>query len=110
MSERDLGGAIKHLLLPICAAALLGAAAPPADINRFILPPDAAKAAKVVHEISRDTARRIADACVQYARDHNVAVSIFILSPSGQIVVAERMDGQGPVNIETALMKAKTAL
>jgi glc operon protein GlcG len=110
MSVRSSGSAIRGLLVPICAATMLGAAAPPPDINRFILPPAAAKQAKVVHEISRDTARRIADACIQYARDHNVAVSVFIVAPSGQIVVADRMDGQGPANIETALMKAKTAL
>jgi glc operon protein GlcG len=33
-----------------------------------------------------------------------------VLSPDGQIVHSARMDGQGPVNIETAMMKAKTAL
>jgi uncharacterized protein GlcG (DUF336 family) len=110
MSERSKGSAIWRLLVPICAAITLAAAAPPADINRFILSPEAAKQAKVVHEISRDTARRISDACVQYAREHNVAVSVFVIAPSGEIVFADRMDGQGPANIETALMKAKTAL
>jgi uncharacterized protein GlcG (DUF336 family) len=92
------------------AASVLAGAGAPADISRFILPPDRARVAKTVHEISRETARRIVDNCIQFAQQNNVAVSIFILSPAGQIVVAERMDGQGPVNIETALMKAKTAL
>ena len=99
--------------LAIAAAALLaltGAGAPAGDISRFTLSPEAAKSAKVVHEISRETARRIADACIQLATERNTPVSIFILAPSGQIVFADRMDGQGPVNIETALMKAQTAL
>jgi uncharacterized protein GlcG (DUF336 family) len=102
----------RAILLAVAAASLLGlsGAGAPADINRFILPPENARQAKTVHEISRATARQIIDNCIAFAQQNNVAVSIFILSPSGQIVAAERMDGQGPVNIETALMKAKTAL
>ena len=103
----DLG---RTLAAAAVAVLVLSGAGAPADINRFILPADRAKAAKTVHEISRETARSIADVCFQWARESNVAVSIFILSPAGQIVFAERMDGQGPVNIETAMMKAKTAL
>jgi uncharacterized protein GlcG (DUF336 family) len=37
-------------------------------------------------------------------------LSIFVISPSGSIVHAHRMDGQGPINIETALYQAQTAL
>jgi uncharacterized protein GlcG (DUF336 family) len=101
--------ALRLAAAAVAASVFVGAGAP-ADISRFILPPDRARVAKTVHEISRETARRIVDNCIQFAQQNNVAVSIFILSPAGQIVVAERMDGQGPVNIETALMKAKTAL
>ena len=87
-------------------------AAPPAANNlaRFTISPENARQAKQRDEISMDTARRIADVCLQFARERNQRVSIFVLAPSGQIVYSVRMDGQGPVNIETALMKAKTAL
>jgi uncharacterized protein GlcG (DUF336 family) len=37
-------------------------------------------------------------------------VSVFVLSPSGDIVHAHRMDGQMPIGVDTALMKAETAL
>lgn len=105
--NRDLA---RRMAAASLATFVLAGAGAPADISRFILPPDRARAAKTVHEISRETARRIADVRFQFAQEKNVQVSIFILAPSGQIVFAERMDGQGPVNIETALMKAKTAL
>lgn len=100
----------RRILIAAAAFVGLAAAGAPAEVNRFIISPEAAKNAKVVHEISRATARQIADACIQLATERNTPISIFILSPSGQIVFADRMDGQGPVNIETALMKAKTAL
>jgi uncharacterized protein GlcG (DUF336 family) len=92
------------------AAAAQNAA--PGNLQRFTIGGAAANAqvAKVRDEISLDTARRIADVCLQFAAAHNQRVSIFVLSPDGQIVHAARMDGQGPVNIETAMMKAKTAL
>jgi glc operon protein GlcG len=37
-------------------------------------------------------------------------ITIFILSPTGQIVASHRMDGQVPINIETALLKAQSVL
>ena len=79
-------------------------------LARFTLPTDAAKIAHANDEISLDTARRITDACLKFAADHNVRVSVFILNPGGSIVYAARMDGQMPVNIDTGLMKAKGAL
>ena len=96
------------------AAAVLmassGAAQQGNPVARFTLPPDAAKVARTTDEISLDTARRITDACLKFAADHNVRVSVFILNPGGSIVYAARMDGQQPVNIDTGLMKAKGAL
>jgi len=70
-------------------------------------------AAKKIHEkyaISSDTAKKIAAACIAYAKGKNVAVSIAIMDPFGEMVYFERMDGQGRLNTSTAILKAKTAL
>jgi uncharacterized protein GlcG (DUF336 family) len=80
------------------------------DIDRFVISGDAAKRAKTRDEISLETARRIAEHCFQQAADRNLGTSIFVLSPSGHIVYAMRADGQTPIAVETALLKAKTAL
>lgn len=80
------------------------------QLEEFVINSEAAKRAKTREEISLDTARRIADHCLEEAAQRNLGVSIFVLSPAGHVVYAVRADGQGPVNVETALMKAKTAL
>jgi glc operon protein GlcG len=80
------------------------------ELEKFVINADAAKRAKVRDEISLATARRIADDCLQQAAERKMGVSVAILNPAGNIVYAVRADGQGPVQIETALMKAKTAL
>jgi uncharacterized protein GlcG (DUF336 family) len=40
----------------------------------------------------------------------NVSIAIFVLNTTGDIVDAHVMDGVVPIGVETALMKAKTAL
>ncbi len=77
---------------------------------QFVVSGDDAKKAKAKNEISADTAEKITQACVAFAKEKKIAVSVFILSPTGQIVHAHRMDGQVPINIETALLKAKSVL
>ncbi len=84
-----------------------GATAP---LDKVTISGDAAKRALTKVEINADTAERIVTACVALAKEKNSAVSVFVLSPSGDIVHAHRMDGQTPINIETAYRKAKTAL
>lgn len=79
------------------------------NIDKFVLSGAAAKKA-MTREINADTAEKITNACVDYAKEHNIAVSVFILNPTGQIVHAHRMDGQVPINVETALLKAKSVL
>jgi glc operon protein GlcG len=64
----------------------------------------------MTREISADTAEKIAQACLDFAKEKKIAVTVFILSPTGDIVHAHRMDGQIPINIETALLKAKSVL
>jgi len=80
------------------------------NINKFVISDEAAKKTLIKNEISADTAAKITQACVDFAVKNNIAVSVFILSPTGQIVHAHRMDGQVPINIETGLMKAQSVL
>ena len=71
---------------------------------------EAAKKSLTKYQISADVARKLVDACVDYAKSTNTPVSVFVLSPDGEIVDAHRMDGQNSINTDTALLKAKTAL
>ncbi len=80
------------------------------NINKFVISDEAARKTLVKNEISADTAEKITQACVDWAKKNNQAVSVFILSPTGQIVHAHRMDGQVPINTETALLKAQSVL
>ena len=79
-------------------------------LDKFTVSGDAAKKTLTRSEISGETAAKIAEGCLDYARQHNVAVSVFVLSPTGQIVHAHRMDGQVPINTETAMLKAQSVL
>jgi len=94
----------------ILSAALVAACAQAQNISKFVISEEAAKKTLVRNEISADTAAKITQACVDWATKNNQAVSIFILSPTGQIVHAHRMDGQVPINTETALLKAQSVL
>ncbi|HEY3825392.1 MAG TPA: heme-binding protein [Bryobacteraceae bacterium] len=80
------------------------------NINKFVISDEAAKKTLMKNEISADTAAKITQACVDFAVKNNIAVTVFILSPTGQIVHAHRMDGQVPINIETAQLKAQSVL
>src|ERR1700749_1628887 len=92
------------------ALVLLAGVASAQNIDKFVVSGDDAKKAKSKSEISADTAEKITQACVAFAKEKKIAVSVFILSPTGQIVHAHRMDGQVPINVETALLKAKSVL
>jgi glc operon protein GlcG len=99
------------LLLLLAAAVVLGSSGVSAQgVDKFVVTGDAAKKALSKSEISGATAAKIAQTCEDFATQHNIAVSIFILSPSGSIVHAHRMDGQSPLSIDTALDKARSAL
>jgi len=72
------------------------------SVDKFVVTGDAAKKAMTREEISADTAEKITKVCLDFAAQNKIAVSVFILSPSGQIVHAHRMDGQNPINVQTA--------
>jgi len=84
--------------------------ATPATLEKVTLSPDAAKRTLVKAQINAATARAIVDACVEFGRASNTSYSVFVLAPSGDIVDAHVMDRQLPIGVETALLKAKTAL
>lgn len=83
---------------------------PPATLDKVTLSGEAAKRALTTTEINAETAEKLVNACVEYAKGHNFGASVFVLSPSGDIVHAHRMDGQTPNNVDSAYRKAKTAL
>ena len=100
------------VLLSSAAFAVIGTctASAQGNVDKYVVNGEAAKKAMTREEISGDTAEKITKACLDFAAQNKIAVSVFILSPSGQIVHAHRMDGQNPINVETALWKAQTAL
>jgi glc operon protein GlcG len=98
-----------HMRTLVTAALVLAGVASAQNIDKFVVSGEAAKKV-MTREISADTAEKITQACVNYAKERNIAVSVFILSPTGQIVHAHRMDGQVPINVETGLLKAKSVL
>lgn len=82
----------------------------PAPLDKVTLSPEAAKRTLVKSQINAATARAIVDACVEFGRATNASYSVFVLAPNGDIIDAHVMDGQLPIGIETAQLKAKTAL
>ena len=95
------------------AATLLAAITVPVsaqNLSKFVISDEAAKKTMMKNEINADTAAKIAQACVDFAVKNNQAITVFILNPTGQIVHSHRMDGQVPINIETALLKAQSVL
>ena len=70
------------------------------NISKFVITGDAARKAMTNEEISLETAEKITQVCIEYAKKHNSKVAISVLAPNGSIVAAHRMDGQGTANIE----------
>ena len=100
---------MKSLCIFLVLTIFTGAAAAQ-NIDKFVISDEAAKKSLMKNEISADTAEKITQACVAFARKNNIAVTVFILSPTGDVVHAHRMDGQVPINIETAQLKAQSVL
>lgn len=81
-----------------------------ATLAQVTLQGDAAKRALTKTQINMATARAIVDACLEFARTTNGAYAIYILSPTGDVLQSAVMDGIVPIGMETAQLKAKTAL
>jgi len=98
------------LVAAATAMAVFAGGAFAASLDSLVIHGDAAKKIHEKYAISIDTAKKMAAACVAFAKQHNVAVSISIMDPIGEMVYFERMDGQGKLNTSTAILKSKTAL
>jgi uncharacterized protein GlcG (DUF336 family) len=97
------------LLAAVAVMALAGASVA-AESDKFLVRGDAQKVLKEENEINVATAEAIAKACVDEAVKEGVRVSIVIYDQFSEPVYMYRMDGQGRVAVETAMMKAKTVL
>jgi uncharacterized protein GlcG (DUF336 family) len=84
----------------------------PAPLSKVTVSPEVAKRTLMKMQINADTAKAIADSCVEFSKTSTPpqSISIFVLGPTGDIVHAHVMDGVLPIGVETGLMKAKTAL
>ncbi len=61
-------------------------------------------------QISLAAAKKIARACRDWAASKGGLMSLYILDTAGEYVHMERMDGELPNEVHTALLKAQTAL
>jgi glc operon protein GlcG len=84
----------------------------PAPLSKATVSNEVAKRTLMKTQINADTAKAIADACVEFSKTSSPpqSISIFVLGPTGDIVHAHVMDGVLPIGVETGLLKAKTAL
>ena len=84
----------------------------PAPLSKATVSNEVAKRTLMKTQINADTAKAIADACVEFSKTSTPpqSISIFVLGPTGDIVHAHVMDGVLPIGVETGLLKAKTAL
>jgi len=86
--------------------------AAPAPLAKVTVSNEVAKRTLMKMQINADTAKAIADSCVEFSKTSAPpqSISIFILGPTGDIVHAHVMDGVLPIGVETGLLKAKTVL
>jgi uncharacterized protein GlcG (DUF336 family) len=60
--------------------------------------------------VSSAGARALADACTAWAQKNNLVVAMAILDWGGNLIESHAMEGAAPNAIDTALLKAKSAL
>ena len=98
------------LIAAAAAGALVATGAVAASLDSLVIHGPAAKKIHEKYALSIDAAKRMAAACINFATQKNVAVSVAIMDPWGEMIYFERMDGQGKLNTSTAILKAKTVL
>jgi uncharacterized protein GlcG (DUF336 family) len=92
------------LSLSVVAAGVLAAEASGAQAARHLAPTTDIKI------ISSAGARAMADACIAWATENKQAVAMAILDWGGNVIESHAMEGVAPNGIDTALLKAKSAL
>src|SRR5262245_22557511 len=107
-SLRVCGAAALALIAFSADARAQGATAVP--LAKVVLSGAAAERAGTKSQINEQVARAIVDACVAFAKANNASYAIYVLGPNGELVQTHVMDGQLPIGVETARMKAETAL
>lgn len=60
-------------------------------------------------QISTDAARRMVDACLNFAQAHHILVGVAVVGIDGVLLDFHAMQGGGATLSETAILKAKTA-
>jgi glc operon protein GlcG len=82
----------------------------PVPLSKVVVSDEVAKRTLMKTQINAATARALVDACVEFANATNSSYSVIVLAPTGDIVDAHIMDGQVPIAVEAATLKARTAL
>jgi uncharacterized protein GlcG (DUF336 family) len=98
------------LMLMLGAVEARAQGTPAATLAKVTVSGDEAKRTLMKMQINAATARALVDACVEFARSTNASYSVFVVAPTGDIVDAHVMDGQLPIAVEAAMLKAKTVL
>jgi uncharacterized protein GlcG (DUF336 family) len=62
------------------------------------------------NQIALAAAKKIGSGCRDWAAAKNATMSLYVLDTAGEMIHMERMDGQGPLAIKSALLKAQTSL
>jgi glc operon protein GlcG len=60
-------------------------------------------------QVSADAARKMVDACLEFAQRNNIRVGVAVVDIAGVLIDFHAMQGGGPTMAETAILKAKTA-
>ena len=68
------------------------------------------KATRDIKVVSSAGARALADACTAWAEQNKQTVAISVLDWGGNLIESHAMEGAAPNAIDTALLKAKSAL
>ena len=110
ISVREWAAVGLGLTMLVVGANKAVAQGPAIPLSKAIVSDDVAKRTLMKMQINAATARAIVDACVEFARASNASYSVFVLAPTGDVVDAHIMDGQFPIAVEAAELKAKTVL
>ena len=95
-----------RLLVVLCGSLALAASAS----NAFAQAARERPLTRDITLISSAGARALADACTAWAEQNNVTVAMAILDWGGNLIESHAMEGAAPNAIDTALLKAKSAL
>lgn len=103
-------GLATSIIVAGSALAQTAASPEPLSLEDVVVQGEAAKQIHERHVLKLAVAEKIAKACFAYAERNDFTVALHIIDQFGYSIYAGRMDGKKADNIETAEMKARTAL